>query len=304
MTLTYQAHFHDVTFIHKGKKKSTGLEYEKTVKVLNFNLKSVCLALADHANDEGEGAYPAVGTIQEKTELSYQTVISCLTAMKQEGILARADKFSKWGTVNYTIKKEKLIEMAGWERQKREKPQSKAALFPDVKPLDFEGKAALHKPSLHPKPSLIINGNEEKKTPITEPTEDEVKQMAYDLVAQQFNKNTRPYLEEFYRLTGLLPVGKKPLKEWIDACGALWAGRLAIEDMEPALTALLETNFSVKNPGSLQTTMQTIKMRREKNVKPKEQPLKTFVNKAAAKVAETTDALAKYAQENGMVIDV
>jgi DNA-binding transcriptional regulator YhcF (GntR family) len=151
MSLVYKAHFHDITFMHEGKKK-TGEEYKKAVKVSNFNLKSVCLALADHANDEGEGAYPAVEKIAIKTEISEVTVIACLKAMKQEGIITYVGR-SKWDTCNYTVNKAKLTEMATWERQKRLSPKSKAALVPAVKPLQLEGKAAIPEPSLHQKPS-------------------------------------------------------------------------------------------------------------------------------------------------------
>jgi hypothetical protein len=169
MTMVYKAHFHDITFIHKGKKK-TGEEYEKTIKVLNFNLKSVCLALADHANDEGEGSYPSVETLGSKTELSSVTIISCLKAMKQEGIISYAGR-SKWNTGNYTVNKDKLAEMATWERQQRAKPESKAALVSEskatlplkVKPLKRNGKAALVKPSSTQKPSSKTNDDEETK---------------------------------------------------------------------------------------------------------------------------------------------
>lgn len=158
MSMVYAAHFWDVSYLHKGKKKS-GEQYEKTIKVSNFNIKSVCLALADHANDEGEGAYPSVETISIKTELSEVTVVACLRAMRQEGIITYTGR-SKWSTCNYTISKPKLEEMASWERQKREKPKTKAALVSKVKPLQPKTKAALPKPSLRPKPS----GEEEEPT--------------------------------------------------------------------------------------------------------------------------------------------
>jgi hypothetical protein len=165
--MVYKAHFHDIAFTHKGKKK-TGEEYEKTIKVLNFNLKSVCLALADHANDEGEGSYPSVETLGSKTELSSVTIIACLKAMKQEGIISYAGR-SKWNTGNYTVNKDKLAEMATWERQQRAKPESKAALVSEskatsllkVKPLNRNGKAALVKPSSPQKPSSKTNDEQE-----------------------------------------------------------------------------------------------------------------------------------------------
>ena len=38
--------------------------------------KLVLLALADHANDEGEGAYPGLTKMERKTALSRQTIIN------------------------------------------------------------------------------------------------------------------------------------------------------------------------------------------------------------------------------------
>src|SRR5687767_7400057 len=104
MSMVYAAHFHDITFIHQGKKKGTGEGYEKKIKVLNSNIKSVCLALADHANDEGEGSYPSIDTLISKTELSEVTVVACLHGMKQEQIISYTGR-SKWRTCNYTINK-------------------------------------------------------------------------------------------------------------------------------------------------------------------------------------------------------
>jgi len=64
--------------------------------------KFVCIALADHANDEGEGAYPSIGKLSYKTSLSRTAVINALDALKYNGILT-ANGTSKWDTVNYTV---------------------------------------------------------------------------------------------------------------------------------------------------------------------------------------------------------
>ena len=64
--------------------------------------KFVCIALADHANDEGEGAYPSIGRLSYKTNLSRTAVINALDALKYNGILT-ANGTSKWDTVNYTV---------------------------------------------------------------------------------------------------------------------------------------------------------------------------------------------------------
>ena len=64
--------------------------------------KLVLLALADHANDEGEGAYPGLTRMERKTALSRQTVINTYGALKYNGIIYLAG-ISKRNTNNYTI---------------------------------------------------------------------------------------------------------------------------------------------------------------------------------------------------------
>lgn len=135
-----------------------------------------------------------------------------------------------------------------------------------------------------------IEGDPLKNVPLTE---DEARQLEYDLAAMQFSEATRPYFIEFFRLTNVLPVGKKQLKEWKDACSLLYGARLLVDDMSAALDIQLENNFSTKDPGSLMTGMQTIKLRRDKNVQPKQsaasKPVQTKANNnqtAAQRVAE------------------
>jgi hypothetical protein len=135
---------------------------------------------------------------------------------------------------------------------------------PSLKPSGSEGK-----PSGSETKKILI-----KKNTLTEgdATEAELQQMKYDLIAMQFNKNTRPYLEEFYNLSGLLPEGKKRVKEWQDACGLLYGARLPVEDMSAAFQKQVDKEFTIKDPGSLMTNMQQIKMRREKGLQTKGAP--------------------------------
>jgi hypothetical protein len=69
--------------------------------------KFVLLALADHANDEGEGAYPGVKRICKKTSMSTQTVCNALNALRHNGYTTFIGK-SKLDTNNYTINLSKL----------------------------------------------------------------------------------------------------------------------------------------------------------------------------------------------------
>lgn len=64
--------------------------------------KLVLLAMADHANDEGEGTYPSVETLARKTALSHQTIRNTWDALRYNGIISLAGS-SKYKTNNHTI---------------------------------------------------------------------------------------------------------------------------------------------------------------------------------------------------------
>ena len=69
--------------------------------------KSVLLALADHANDEGEGAYPSLTRMEIKTELSRETLINVYRVLVYNGIITLRGR-SKFRTHNYTINRNAL----------------------------------------------------------------------------------------------------------------------------------------------------------------------------------------------------
>jgi len=66
-------------------------------------LKVVLLAIADHANDEGESAYPGLTRLELKTGLSRQGIISALDALKFSGIISVDGERSKLNTNSYTV---------------------------------------------------------------------------------------------------------------------------------------------------------------------------------------------------------
>lgn len=78
------------------------LKTDKGKTVPDSTAKFVLLALADHANDEGEGAYPSVKTICKKTNLSTATVVNALNALRTNGFTELVGR-SKRETYNYTI---------------------------------------------------------------------------------------------------------------------------------------------------------------------------------------------------------
>lgn len=67
------------------------------------SLKIVLLAIADHANDEGESAYPGLTRLEKKTGMSRQGIVDVLSALKYNGLLTVADNPSRLGTNDYTL---------------------------------------------------------------------------------------------------------------------------------------------------------------------------------------------------------
>ena len=65
--------------------------------------KIVLLAIADHANDEGESAYPGLTRLEKKTGLSRQGIVDTLKVLVFNGLLLVADEPSKLNTNNYTV---------------------------------------------------------------------------------------------------------------------------------------------------------------------------------------------------------
>lgn len=74
--------------------------------------KLVLLALADHANDEGESAYPSVERLSKKTALSPQTIRNTFDALKCNGIVMLIGS-SKYMTNNYTINTQSFPRLSG-----------------------------------------------------------------------------------------------------------------------------------------------------------------------------------------------
>jgi len=109
--------------------------------------KFICIALADHANDEGEGAYPSLAKIAHKTSLSRTCVINAMDALKYNGI-ALAAGTSKWDTVNYTINRACFSQIEGSKSRVLVNPVDSpqlTQLTPPVNPVDPNHTITIHK---------------------------------------------------------------------------------------------------------------------------------------------------------------
>ncbi|MRR31566.1 hypothetical protein EG834_14845, partial [bacterium] len=73
--------------------------------------KFILLALADHADEKGMGAYPGLTRMELKTGLTRKTIVNALDALKFNGIISLVGR-SKFNTSNYTILIQTLKEKA------------------------------------------------------------------------------------------------------------------------------------------------------------------------------------------------
>ena len=91
MSLVFEAKLPDINLTGKTVRRVTAP-----------TLKLVLLALGDHCNDDGDGAYPSLVTLEHKTGMAHSSVINSLSALKSQGFILRSG-ISKRGTTNYSI---------------------------------------------------------------------------------------------------------------------------------------------------------------------------------------------------------
>ncbi len=144
MGIVYDARFYDLTFQRKVRRK-TGEEVDRVIRVTAATAKAITLALADHANDQGEGAYPGLTLLQTKTELSRNSVIAAMESLKRERVVQYVG-LSRYGTNNYTINRPLLEAWTRRPGQERRKASEATSL---VKPLPKTSEATALKPSVN-----------------------------------------------------------------------------------------------------------------------------------------------------------
>jgi hypothetical protein len=109
------------------------LKTDKGQTVPDSTAKFVLLALADHCNDEGEGAYPSVKNICKKTNMSTATVVNALNALRTSGFTTMVGR-SKRSTYNYTISVAKIAAFQ-WLESDDSSGQNGGVSVAKVKPL-------------------------------------------------------------------------------------------------------------------------------------------------------------------------
>lgn len=130
------------------------LKTDKGAAVSDSSCKFVLLALADHASEDGEGCYPGVRKICRKTNLSTQTVVNALNALRHNGF-TQLEGQSKRKTFNYTILVDRIAEFQWLESS-------------DSSEQNTTVPASRTKPSLTALPTSKKNEDEERTAEIGE----------------------------------------------------------------------------------------------------------------------------------------
>jgi len=144
MSLVFEAEIHDLEYTKDGEPRKTKAS---TAKLL-------LLAISDHANDEGESAYPGYTRLEKKTCLSRQGISDTLEALKANEYISISEDPSRLGTNNYTVNLRKLVKPLD--------QASQATLPAPVKPLDSIRPSIINKPSAKPAKSIQNSGSIEE----------------------------------------------------------------------------------------------------------------------------------------------
>ena len=146
MTSIFQTEFRDL------QDKEGNITKASTAKI-------VLLAMADCANDEGEGIYPSIDTLKKKCALSDQTIRNTFGALLHNGIIYRVG-VSKHGTHNHNINPRcfprfenrrdfpQLLAGVKPVEGSNELPEGSNRLDLGVKPVDPKHTLTIHKPDM------------------------------------------------------------------------------------------------------------------------------------------------------------
>jgi len=222
--------------------------------------KFICIALADHANDEGEGAYPSIDTMAYKTNLSRTAVINALDVLKYNGILI-ANGESKRRTIDYTINKTCFSN------------DSKRGVLVNL--LDSEGTPTLptRVNPLDPNHTITIHETDELSSKDYEQVNAKVDAMITNSARadwqgrEAFRPDHYPLVDWYHKVTGQV-CGKKQQKEWRMAVNDWTANGLTVADLQAAYDMDIKWLHVYKSPNQLTKT--AIALKAQKQAQPKE----------------------------------
>ena len=241
--------------------------------VMPSTAKFILLALADHANDDGEHIYPSLTTIAFKTGFSRQTVITCLDCLECGGFIIRLGTSQK-GTNEYCIIPKSLEVVKSLDQG------SQATLPEVVKPLDQGSQATLPESSVNH--TEIINETtpaifEEKPRRGTDEWKKEQEKKLWESILSQgknggfdldtYPEDTRPILEVFIKESAILPM-KNQKGMFITEARQLISLGITNELLSAAIRRMRGEGLYIKSPGSVRVIAMNLKNDKGNGLKP------------------------------------
>jgi hypothetical protein len=256
------------------KAEFTDLEYIKdneTRKAKASTCKLVLLAIADHANEEGE-AYPGYTKLEIKTALSRQGLADTIMALKYNGWLSIAEDRSRLNTNAYTINVSKFAQESSHLTN-----DSQATLLPSVKPLDLNHQSTINKPS--------YTKNADKKVDAILEAGRQSASKSWTLLPEIF----QPLAEAFCNAT-TLKYKKQFASDWMATISDWLGDGYTSETIAKAVKECVASGMPVTRPGSIDWKLRDLKVKRA-NVQPEHSYLDDFVPEDYSKAVPMPEEL-------------
>lgn len=215
--------------------------------------KSILLALADNANEEGEGSYPGVDTLCRKTNYSTSTVCNALNALRHNGFTVLVGR-SKRDTNNYTVS---VAEILKFQWPKREDSSHRNA---GVSATETNPSVTDSKPPISKDVSEIVEAANKTVDFILGQCG---KQKVSWAGREKILESLWPLADLFVALTGLKP-SKKELMYWMGEWSDWRSWQATPQDIKDALDHSRRDpgGFMVSSPASLSKTVRAIAAKR------------------------------------------
>ena len=241
--------------------------------------KAVTLALADHANDEGEGAYPSLETLAYKTALTRQAVIKTLDALKHNGVISAGGR-SKWTTVNYSVNLTTLANGSKRDLQVNPVyPPSKPSLPPEVNPVYPNHQETTIKPNPPAAVSATVIEKANKTVDAIIANAANAKWKGRDLIRADLLE----YADWYNATTGQV-LSKRVQSSWYKALQAWKDEGLDLEDLQGAFDRARKWRM-ISDPNQL--TQDAVAIRAARAIKPSPaQPARKFPKLVNGKLVE------------------
>lgn len=207
--------------------------------------KSVLLALADNANDEGEGSYPGVITLCHKTNYSTSTVCNALNALRHNKFTFLVGK-SKRDTNNYTISVAEILKFQ-WPKREDFSHRNDTVSATEMNP-----SLSIQNPSIKNK---ILKSADQTVDRILK-MEKESKGKSYTKLPEMFI----PYGKAFCESTSI-EYTKRLSMDWISTFSDWLTAGYTPEMIPQAVKECVEKGMPANSPRSIEWKMKDIKVR-------------------------------------------